>query len=252
MSRKKKCSRTSIESPDCQDILPRTTLSSANRDHEKGKCHATKGSLLERPKGKPKRSGLAVGAWWRSNSKKGCHLCIKYAQLTSQPHLCGRDTQTITTAHRTSEGVADGMCTQVWAWMTNKCKTRMDQREIYKVRDLPYRGWWGWFLLLRKEGAQIPPSRSQQIRPDRDSYPRTRSSFPHIVSPSTSVFLASTRSSPTLALTVVSSKPSPWTNSLQIHCNGSVGLRSHPFEGAQSENRDLTIGAVCGKLLVQW
>ena len=27
------------------EILPRTTLSSVNRDHEKGKCHATKGSL---------------------------------------------------------------------------------------------------------------------------------------------------------------------------------------------------------------
>ena len=93
-SRKKKCPRTSIKSPDCQDILPRTTLSSANRDHEKGKCHATKGSLLERPKEKPKCNGLAVGAWWRSNSKKGCHLCIKYPQLTSWPHLCGRDAQT--------------------------------------------------------------------------------------------------------------------------------------------------------------
>ena len=43
----------------------------------------------------------------------------------------------VTTAHRTSEGVADGTCTQVWTWMINKCRTRMDQREIYKVRDLP-------------------------------------------------------------------------------------------------------------------
>ena len=83
MPRKKKCLRTSIESPDCQDIRLRTSLSSANRDHEKGKCHATKGSLLERPKGKPKRSGPAVGAWWRSNPRKGCHLRIKYLQLTS-------------------------------------------------------------------------------------------------------------------------------------------------------------------------
>ena len=91
MLRRKKCPRTSIESPDCQDILPRTTLSSANRDHEKGKCHATKGSLLERPKGKPKPSRPAVGAWWRSNPKKGCHLRIKYLQLTSWPHLCGHD-----------------------------------------------------------------------------------------------------------------------------------------------------------------
>ena len=41
--------------------------------------------------GKPERNGPAVGAWWRSNSRKGCHLCIKYPQLTSWPHLCGRD-----------------------------------------------------------------------------------------------------------------------------------------------------------------
>ena len=95
MLRRKKCPRTSIESPDCQDILSRTTLSSANCDHEKGKCHATKGSLLKCPKGKPKYSGSAIGAWWRSNPRKGCHLCIKYPQLTSWPHLCGRDPWTV-------------------------------------------------------------------------------------------------------------------------------------------------------------
>ena len=83
MLRRKKCPRTSIESPDCRDILPRTTLSSANRDHEKGKCHATKGSLLEHPKRKPKHSGPVVGAWWRSNPRKSYHLHIKYPQLTS-------------------------------------------------------------------------------------------------------------------------------------------------------------------------
>ena len=83
MPRRKKCLRMNKGNPDCQDILPRTTLSSANRDHEKGKCHTTKGSLLERPKGKPKRSELAIGAWWRSNPRKGRHLHIKYPQLTS-------------------------------------------------------------------------------------------------------------------------------------------------------------------------
>ena len=62
MPKRKKCPRTSIESPDCQDILPRTTLSSTNRAHEKGKRHAAKGSLLERLKGKPKRNGPAIGA----------------------------------------------------------------------------------------------------------------------------------------------------------------------------------------------
>ena len=76
---------------DCQDILPRMTLSSADRDHGRGKRHATNGSLLERPKRKHKRSEPAIGAWWWRNSRRGCHFCIKYPQLTFWPHLCGRD-----------------------------------------------------------------------------------------------------------------------------------------------------------------
>ena len=36
-----------------------------------------------------------------------------------------------TTAHRVPERVADGTCTQIWAWMTNKCKRRMNEREGY-------------------------------------------------------------------------------------------------------------------------
>ena len=63
MPRMKKYPRTNKESPDCQDILPMMTLSSANRDHRRGKHHATNGSLLERPKGKHKRSGPAIEAW---------------------------------------------------------------------------------------------------------------------------------------------------------------------------------------------
>ena len=56
-----------------------------------------------------------------------------------------------------SERVADGTCTQVWAGMTNKCRIRIDRREIYKIRDLPHvkgglpgEGGGG--------GAQVPPS----------------------------------------------------------------------------------------------
>ena len=86
MPRKKKCPRMNKESPDRQDTLPRTTLSLADQDHERGRCHATKGSLLERPNGKPKHRGPAIGAWWRSNPSKGRHLHMKYPQLTSWPH----------------------------------------------------------------------------------------------------------------------------------------------------------------------
>ena len=63
MSRRKKCPRKDKENPDCQDILPRITLSSTKRDHGRGKRHVTKGSLLEHPKGKPEGSGLTIGAW---------------------------------------------------------------------------------------------------------------------------------------------------------------------------------------------
>ena len=60
--RRKKCLRTNKENPDCQDILPRTTLSSADQNHGRGKHRAAKGSLLEHPKGSSKRSGPAIGA----------------------------------------------------------------------------------------------------------------------------------------------------------------------------------------------
>ena len=63
MPRRKKCWRKNKENLDCQDILPRITLSSAKRDHGRGKRHVTKGSLLEHPKGKPEGSGLTIGAW---------------------------------------------------------------------------------------------------------------------------------------------------------------------------------------------
>ena len=43
-----------------------------------------------------------------------------------------------TAAHKVPERVADGTCTQVWAWMTNKCRRRMNGGVyIYSIRDLP-------------------------------------------------------------------------------------------------------------------
>ena len=45
-----------------------------------------------------------------------------------------------TTAHRAPEKVADRRCTQVWAWMTNKCRRRMNEggyitSEISQVKE---------------------------------------------------------------------------------------------------------------------
>ena len=92
-------------------MLSRTTLSSVNQDHERGKYHATEGSLL----------GSAI---W------------------------------ITAAHKMSEGVGDGMHTQVWAGMTNKCRIKMDRKEIYKIRNLPKGGGGS----QGGGGAQVSPS----------------------------------------------------------------------------------------------
>ena len=46
-------------------------------------------------RGKPKRSGPAIGALWRSNFRRGCHQSIKYPQLTSWAYLCGCDPWTV-------------------------------------------------------------------------------------------------------------------------------------------------------------
>ena len=63
MSRRKKCPRTNKENPDCQDILPRTTLSSTDQNYVREKRHAAKGSLLKHPKRSSERSGPAIGVW---------------------------------------------------------------------------------------------------------------------------------------------------------------------------------------------
>ena len=36
-----------------------------------------------------------------------------------------------TATHRAPERVADGTCTQVWAWITNKCRKRMNRGGVY-------------------------------------------------------------------------------------------------------------------------
>ena len=93
--RRKKCPGTNEEGPNCLKTLPRTILSLANQDHGRKKRHATKGILAERPKGKHKCNESAMRVWWRSNSRRNCHLCIKCPQLTSRPHLCGHHPWTV-------------------------------------------------------------------------------------------------------------------------------------------------------------
>ena len=121
-----------------------------------------------------------------------------------------------TTTHRASEGVADETCTQVWAWMTNKCRERMNQKNGYIISEISHKmgGGGAW-----------------EVRLDGNSYCRTRSPFPRGVGPSSSMFLAPTWSSLISTQVVAPSEPSFWTHSLQIHCNRSTGPRSHPSLG---------------------
>ena len=57
MLRRKKCLRTNKGNPDCQDILPRTTLSSIDQSHGRGKHHVARGSPFEHPKEVPNPTG---------------------------------------------------------------------------------------------------------------------------------------------------------------------------------------------------
>ena len=59
--RRKKCPGTNEGNPNCQNVLPRTTLSSANQNHERKKCHITRGHPLEDHKRDSKPYGLAIG-----------------------------------------------------------------------------------------------------------------------------------------------------------------------------------------------
>ena len=121
-----------------------------------------------------------------------------------------------TTAHRASERMADGTCTQVWAWMNNKCRRRMNQEEGYITSEIS-----------QNRGGKAPGKRKEL----RIHILGRGVLSPWGVGPSDSVFLAPIWSSPIPKQNVAPSEPNFWTHSLQIHCNGSVGPRSRPSLG---------------------
>ena len=79
--RRKKCPGTNEGNPDCQNVLPRTTLSSTSQNHGRKKRHVARGHPFEDRKRDSKPYGLAIGEWWGGSPRKSCHLCIKYTQL---------------------------------------------------------------------------------------------------------------------------------------------------------------------------
>ena len=80
--RREKCPRTNEGNSYCQNVLPRMTLSSARQNHRIGRCHIAQDNPLEDHERDSKSYGLAIGAWYKSNPRKSCHLHIKYPQLT--------------------------------------------------------------------------------------------------------------------------------------------------------------------------
>ena len=69
-----------------------------------------------------------------------------------------------TAAHKASERVVDGTCTQVWVWMTNKCRRRMNRGEGYIAIEISQRGGWGGGEAKEKEkeeGREAPGRREE-------------------------------------------------------------------------------------------
>ena len=61
--RRKKCPRMNKRNLDCQDILPKMTLSSTDQNHGREKRHVARGNPFEHPKGSSEPNGPAIGAW---------------------------------------------------------------------------------------------------------------------------------------------------------------------------------------------
>ena len=69
-------------------------------------------------------------------------------------------------AHRALERVANGTCTQVWAWMTNKCRRRMNGGEGYittKISQRKRRGGGGKKKKKEKEERREAPGRREEL-----------------------------------------------------------------------------------------
>ena len=125
-----------------------------------------------------------------------------------------------TAAHKAPERVANGTCTQVWAWMTNKCRRRMNKGEWYITAEI----------------SQKRKKKEERERRGGKAPGRWEELGIHIlgwgvlspwdVGPYDSVFLAPIWSSSVPKQAVAPSEPNFWTHSLQIYCNGFVGPRS--------------------------
>ena len=110
-----------------------------------------------------------------------------------------------TAAHRALERVADGTCTQVWAWMTNRCRRRMNGGEGYITTEISQRKGRKKAKEKEKEEGKEAPERREEL----GTYILGREVLsPWDVGPSNLVFLAPIRSSRLLP-----NQPSPHQSS---------------------------------------
>ena len=116
-----------------------------------------------------------------------------------------------TTAHRAPERVADGTCTRVWAWMTDKCKKRMNGREGYITTEITQ---------SKKEKRRRRPRKRREAPGmwEELGVPVLGREVlsPWDIGPSDSVYFSPPKQ------TVASLELNFWTHSLQIHYNGSI------------------------------
>ena len=138
-------------------------------------------------------------------------------------------------AHRAPERLTDRTCTQIWVWMINKCRRRMNGGEGYKTTE----------ILQRREGekekAKTERRRkrgSWETRGVGNSHPRTRSPFSLGERVVWSCVLGSYWIiAPTPKPAVALSEPNLWTHSLQINCKGSTRPRFCPLLGPVRKSR---------------
>ena len=138
-SRSKKCPRTDGENPGLQIVRSKTVASSTGHNHGREKRHITQGGPPEDHEGDSRPYGLAIGGWWRDNSRRSHHLRIKYTYLTLWPRWCGCDPWTTRwgpqlLTERQKE-VLDGTDTQVATCMINRWTTKMKGAEGYITRE---------------------------------------------------------------------------------------------------------------------
>ena len=99
-----------------------------------------------------------------------------------------------TAAHRALERMADGTCTRGWAWMTDKCRRRMNRREGYIKTKISQR-----------RGGR-PGSRRPRDRKEAPVWPRGVGAFPSSTEGS---LLLGTLGRPILCAFHPQNKPSP-------------------------------------------